>query len=136
MRRIISPPGHSLPVGEYSPGVCIDIQCGDRLLFISGQVASDETGAVVGEGDATKQTQFVFGKIESVLTEAGGTLKDLVSLVIYVTDLVHFAKISKVRDKVLAGISPSSTFLEVSSLVVPEHVVEISGVALLNTDCR
>jgi enamine deaminase RidA (YjgF/YER057c/UK114 family) len=111
--------------------VLVPLNSSSSLLFISGQVASDERGKVIGPGDIRRQTEAVFARLEAVLDAAGGSLADLVSMVIYVTEMANFTAVSEVRNRVLADPPPSSTFVEVSALAVPEHLVEISAVALV-----
>lgn len=130
----VHPPGHTLPIGKYSPAIVLPVAPGKSLLFISGQVASDEQGRVLGGGDPGRQAAVVFEHIEAILKASGGSLADLVSVVIYVTDMANFAAISKVRNAVLHDPPPASTLVEVSRLAVAEHLVEISGIALIATD--
>jgi 2-iminobutanoate/2-iminopropanoate deaminase len=128
----VHPAGHNPPIGKYSPGVLVPLGGSSSLLFISGQVASDYKGKVIAPGDVRRQTEMVFARMEAVLEAGGGSLADLVSVVIYVTEMAHFAAVSEVRNRVLGDPAPSSTFVEVSALAVPGHLVEISGIALVS----
>ncbi|MET8759459.1 RidA family protein [Lentzea sp. NPDC004782] len=129
MKTTLVPRGHSKPVGKYSPGLSVD---GGRFVFVSGQVATDEQGNVVAPGDAAKQTEIVFERIEQVLAQAQATLADLVSVVIYVVDVKRdFAAVSGVRNRVLSNPPPTSALVEVSSLVEDGCLVEISGIAVV-----
>jgi enamine deaminase RidA (YjgF/YER057c/UK114 family) len=128
----LQPPGHTRPIGKYSPGIAMPLGGGRSLVFVSGQVASDEQGRVVGAGDPRRQAEAVFANLDAVLSVAGGSLADLVSVVIYLTDISNFTAVSEVRNRVLADPPPSSTLVEVSRLAIAEHLVEISGVALIN----
>jgi 2-iminobutanoate/2-iminopropanoate deaminase len=127
----VHPQGHTLPIGKYSPGIVLPITPDKSLLFVSGQVASDEQGRVIGVGDPRRQTEVVFSHIEAILRTSGGSLADLISLVIYVTDMTNFAAVSEVRNEVLHDPPPSSTLVEVARLAIAEHLVEISGIALI-----
>lgn len=129
-RALITPPDHTKAIGAYSPGVKVSLE-GKSLLFISGQVASDENGKAIGPGDPALQTEYVFQKIRAVLKEAGGDLEDLASVVIYVKSIDDFPAISGVRNKYLATARPSSTLVEVSRMALDEVLVEISGVAVV-----
>jgi 2-iminobutanoate/2-iminopropanoate deaminase len=130
-RTLITPSDHTKAIGAYSPGVKVSLE-GKSLLFISGQVASDENGKAIGLGDPALQTEYVFQKIKAVLKEAGGDLEDLASVVIYVKSIDDFPAISDVRNKYLATARPSSTLVEVSRMVLDEVLVEISGVAVVS----
>jgi 2-iminobutanoate/2-iminopropanoate deaminase len=129
---VIQPPSFSRPIGRYSPGIKVPLS-GDRsLLFISGQVATDEQGHTVGVGDPEAQTRKVFENLGRVLQEAGGGFGDLVAVTIYVTDMANFAAVSRVRNEVFALAAPSSTFVEVKGLAIKEHLVEISAIAVIS----
>lgn len=130
-REAIFPPGHTKPIGRYSPGVAVSLSTRDRVLFISGQVATDSGGRTVAPGDPTGQTEYVFDKITAILTAADGTLRDLVALTIYLTDLSQFEQVSSVRNRRLSDPAPSSTLVEVASLAIPDHLVEISAIAVI-----
>jgi enamine deaminase RidA (YjgF/YER057c/UK114 family) len=130
----VQPPEHTLPIGKYSPGILAPVAPGKSLLFISGQVASDAEGRVIGVGDPARQAEAVFANIEAVLRSCNGSLADLVSVVIYVTDVANFAAISEVRNRVLRDPPPASTLVEVSRLAIAEHLVEISATALISSN--
>lgn len=127
----VQPPGHTLPLGKYSPAVSVPLDGTRRMVFVSGQVSSDGEGRVVGPGDAALQTETVFRLLSDVLKEAGGSLDDLVSMVVHLTDMSDFMAVSTVRDRVLGDPAPSSTLVEVTRLAVAEHLVEISAVAVV-----
>ncbi|WFU25154.1 RidA family protein [Bradyrhizobium sp. CB1717] len=133
-RIVISPKGHTKPIARYSPAISVSISPGDRMVFISGQVSSDAAGETVSVGDPAGQARYVFEKIEHLLVEAGGIMEDIVSLVIYLTDMENFEAISEVRNKVLTEPPPSSTLVEVSRLAVTDHLVEISAIAVLPSE--
>ena len=129
--QALVPAGHSKPVGMYSPGIAVELM-GARLVFVSGQVATDAQGTVPAPGDAGAQTEVVFERIAQVLAQSGGQLSDLVSLVIYATNVARdFQAISGVRNRVLGDPAPSSTLVEVSRLVETGCLVEISGIAVV-----
>lgn len=128
------PHGSPPPIARYSPGISARIAPGDSLLFVSGQVACDGEGRTIGIGDAARQTEFVFQNLEGVLEAAGGKLSNLVSLVIYITDLSFFDRVSAVRNAFLDAPPPASTLVVVSSLAIPEHLVEISAIAIVPAD--
>lgn len=129
--EVIHPAGFSPPIARYSPGVRVPLGDGRALLFVSGQVATDEEGRTVGGDDPAAQARKVFENLGRVLAEAGGSLADLVSVVIYLTDVRDFPAVSRVRDEAFAAFAPSSTLVEVKGLAVAGHRVEISGVAVI-----
>lgn len=121
-------------IGNYSPAVETQISDECKMLFISGQVAGDQDGNVIGIDDPERQTREVFSNLEKVLKASGGDLSDLVSITIYIQDMKHFDFISNVRNEVFRDYAPSSTLVEVKGLAVQEHLVEISGIAMIQKD--
>lgn len=109
--------------------MAVTFSAGSRLIFVTGQIATDGAGNVVCEGDPAGQTRVVFERIEAILSEAGADLSDLVSLTIYLSDLANFDAVSRIRNEIVGSPAPSSTLLEVSALAEKGCLVEISGVA-------
>lgn len=130
-RRAVLPLHFSKPIGKYVPGMLVSLNQTQSLLFISGQVATDELGNTIGIDDPEIQARKVFANILKVIETAGGKLEDLVSITIYVIDIKDFQKISKVRDELFANHAPSSTLVEVKGLAQKEHLVEISAIAMI-----
>ena len=101
-------------------------------LFISGQVALDGQGKLVGENDAAAQTEQVLKNLKSVVEAAGGTLDDIVKITIFVTDPAFRPAVAAARLKWFKeGQWPASTYLVVSALAVPTMLVEIEAVAMI-----
>lgn len=117
------------PIGAYSNGLSIPI--GDKsLIVLTGQQAIGTDGKAVFPNEPGKQTEFIFERIESLLNEAGATLSDAIKVVIYVTNMDDFSKISPIRNKFLGESRPVSTLVEVSRLTIPGCVIEIDLTAL------
>ena len=97
-RRIdaVNPPALAKPVG-FSHGYTVE---GGRLLFMAGQVATDQTGRVVGKGDIVAQFRQVCENMKTLVTAAGGQMTDIVKLTIYVLDVPAY----KSRLKELGGV--------------------------------
>ncbi|MEU6267973.1 RidA family protein [Saccharopolyspora shandongensis] len=131
-KDFLVPEGHSKPIGNYSPGIAVRVPADARWVFVTGQVATDAAGGVVAPDDAGKQTEVVFDRIRAVLAAAGGELADVVSLTFYLSDLAtDFDRVSAVRNEVLAGLSPTSTLVEVARLAETGCRVEISAIAIV-----
>src|SRR5215472_16180205 len=102
------------------------------LVAISGQVALDEEGQVVGAGDPAAQARQVFENLRRCLAAAGADFDDVIKLTYFVTDVAHMPAIRAARDDVFtAGRLPASTAVQVVALVVPELMVEIEALALI-----
>ena len=102
-----------------------------RLAAISGQVAFDESGQIVGQGDAEAQARQVFENLRRCLAAAGATFDDVIKLTYFVTDAAYMPSIRTVRDEFLGtGPLPASTAVQVAALVVPDLLLEIEALAL------
>jgi reactive intermediate/imine deaminase len=103
-----------------------------RLVYISGQVAVDADGRLVGEGDFEAQTRQVFENLTRALEAADASWADVVKLTYFVRDAGQVAVIRAVRDEYVdTEHPPASTLVEVSRLVHDEWLVEIEAVAIL-----
>ena len=102
---------------------------GQRLIFVSGQVAIDETGALVGKGDVAAQAGQVFKNIHRILVDAGATINDIVKINWYFRDMGDRAKIAAAREKFLGTHRPASTAVAITTLVDPDWLIEVDCVA-------
>lgn len=126
-KQIINPSTMPAPAG-YSYAV----KKSGTPVYISGQVAIDGAGKLVGEGDAAAQTEQVFANLRTVVEAAGGTLADIVKLTIYVTDAAYRPAVAAARQKHFAdGQYPASTYLVISGLALPQLLVEIEAIAVV-----
>jgi reactive intermediate/imine deaminase len=101
------------------------------LIFVSGQVPLDETGAVVGSGDVAAQTRQVFRNLGAVLDAAGATFADVVKLTFFVRDIGAIGAIRAIRDEFVdTADPPASSLVEVSRLFMPELLIEVEAVAV------
>jgi enamine deaminase RidA (YjgF/YER057c/UK114 family) len=116
------------PGNGYSPLVVAE----GRLVVISGQVALDAGGRVVGEGDITAQAHQVFGNLERCLKAAGASFADVVRLGYYVTSITDLPAVRVVRDTYIdVARPPASTAVEVSALIRPELLLEVEAYAVI-----
>jgi 2-iminobutanoate/2-iminopropanoate deaminase len=104
---------------------------GGQLLYISGQVARDTEGNVVGKGDMRTQARQVFQNLRQVLQAAGGDLKDLLKITTYITNIENFPAVAEVRSEVFQGELPASTLIVVKSLFNADFLIEVEGVAAI-----
>jgi 2-iminobutanoate/2-iminopropanoate deaminase len=124
MRREYRVEGLAEPISHYADAV----RAGD-LLFISGLVAVDGRGELVGGDDVAAQARQVFANMRAVLDAAGCGFADVVKVTVYLTDVDDRPKINPVRREVFGAARPASTLVEVSRLAVPGAKVEIEAVA-------
>lgn len=116
-----------------APGYSHAVLKSGTPVFISGQVAQEESGAIVGEGDIEAQVAQVFRNLRTVVNACGGSMDDIVKINVYTTDLSYRPAIGAARLKTFrAGLMPASTFVVVSSLADPRLLVEIEAVAMID----
>jgi enamine deaminase RidA (YjgF/YER057c/UK114 family) len=127
-RRFLNPDSVA-PGRGYSHGVTVS---GGHTTWTAGQVAFDDDGNVVGEGDVVAQTRRVFENLSAVLAEAGATWADVVKLNYFVTDLSRLQEIREVRNEFLdPDRLPASTLVQVSALAMPELLIEVEAVVVV-----
>lgn len=130
--QALLPQHHSKPIGKYSPGIRVALPGGGAMVFISGQVASDSAGNLVGGADAASQAAAIFERLRAVLHECGADLRNLVSVTIFLTDMRDLVAVSEVRNRFLGDPPPASTLVEVTRLAEPGRLVEINGIAMFS----
>ena len=125
----VNPPGLSKPTG-YTHVVEVE---GGRTLYISGQVARDQAGNLVGKGDLRAQTRQVFENLRTALASCGATVDDVVKITIYVTDASEIQTFREVRDSYFTKAPPASTFVQVARLAHPDFLIEVEAVAAVRS---
>jgi 2-iminobutanoate/2-iminopropanoate deaminase len=101
------------------------------LIFLSGQLARDADGNLVGAGDMAEQTRQCIRNMKTVLEAAGGTLEDIVSMVVYTTDMREFKRIVDARMEFFTTKLPTSTIVEVNHLADPGLMIEFQATAAI-----
>jgi enamine deaminase RidA (YjgF/YER057c/UK114 family) len=107
------------------------VASGEKLVFVSGQLARDKDGKIVGPGDMRAQVRQVGENLKNALQAAGASLGDLVKTTTFVTDIDEFFRHIDVRQDYLGVGLPASTTVEVRRLSHPDLMVEIEAIALL-----
>jgi reactive intermediate/imine deaminase len=101
-----------------------------NTLYVSGQVAYDANGNLVGEGDIKTQTRQVFNNIKAVLAAAGARLEDIVKINTYITDQSKFMDMLEVRSEIFGNNPPASTAVVVSALAFSGLLIEVEAIAV------
>ena len=114
------------PVANYKMATRLE---GGRLLYISGQVAWDASGSIVGKGDVRAQARQTFDNLRGVLRAAGGDLPNLMKITTYITKIEDFPDVAQARSEVFQGELPASTLIVVKSLFHPDFLIEVEAVA-------
>ncbi len=125
-REEIRVPELAEPVSHYTDAV----RAGE-LLFVSGCIAVDGDGRLVGGDDVVAQTRQVFANLEAILSAAGASFADVVKVTVFLTDIDDRPAVNEIRREVFGVTRPASTLVEVSKLVLDGARVEIEAVALL-----
>lgn len=102
-----------------------------NVVEVTGTVASDENGHVVGEDDPYVQTKYIYQKIERVLKQAGASMKHVVRVRMFVTDISLWQEYGKAHSEFFKEIKPCNTMVEVNALIEPAYLVEIEATALI-----
>jgi len=118
------------PPGRYSHVARVELG-GKTMLFLSGQVPVDADGKLVGENDMAAQSEFVMDTIAAILSAHGATFADVVNIRTYLTDIDRLGEYGAVRGPRFAGMPPTSTTVEVSSLFVPGALLEVEVLAVI-----
>jgi enamine deaminase RidA (YjgF/YER057c/UK114 family) len=106
-----------------------------RQAHISGQIAMNAAGEVVGKGDLAAQTEQVYKNLGHALAAAGATLADVFKVVTYVVDITpeKVAAVRAARAKFVGdGPFPASTMVGVTGLVHPDLLIEIEAIAAID----
>jgi enamine deaminase RidA (YjgF/YER057c/UK114 family) len=102
------------------------------LLFVSGQLSHDAQARFLGEGDFELQVRTSFANLDRVLAHFGATKERVVETTIYVRDLrKHFDALARLNREYFGAHRPASTVLGVADLALPQQLVEIAAVAVL-----
>ena len=133
-RRNINPPTLAAPRG-YTHGILVT---GGRLLFLGGQDASDAEGRIVGAGDLLVQFEQALQNLQAVVREAGGTMADVMKLNIFVRQrddyLANLKPLGQIFRSYFGGHYPSMALFEVSGFFREEALVELEGLAVIETE--
>jgi enamine deaminase RidA (YjgF/YER057c/UK114 family) len=125
---------HLEPVGMapgsgYSHAVIAE---GGRVIAISGQVAMDEHGDLVGAEDPSAQAERVFQNLSLALAAVGATFADVIKFGMFVTDISVLPAVREVRDRYIdVARPPASTAVEVRALFRHGYMIEIEAWAVL-----
>ena len=123
-----NPPALSAPTGYTH---VVEVTGPNKTIYISGQIAFDKDGKLVGAGDMQAQAEQVFKNLEAALTAAGAKFSDVVKMNSYITDMSRIQAVRDVRARYFKESLPASTFVQVAGLVRPDLLLEIEVVAVL-----
>jgi enamine deaminase RidA (YjgF/YER057c/UK114 family) len=106
------------------------------IVYLSGQVPSDASGKLIGEGNFEAQVEQIFANLKIAVEAAGGVMADIVKLNYYLVAEVEQSEVPKlrpIRDRYInVEKPPASTFVVVSRLMRPGWLIEIEAVAAID----
>ena len=104
-----------------------------NIIEVAGTTAVDTEGQVVGAGDISKQTDYIFNKIRNALNDAGSKMSDVIRTRMYLTDINDWETVARVHGDIFSDIKPVSTLVEVSGLIDEELLIEIEVSAVVSS---
>lgn len=111
MKKVVYTPRAPKPVGPYSQAVCVD-----GWLFISGQIPIDPVTGELVSGDFAKQVERVLVNVRAIVEAAGGSLRDVVKVTVYLRDLGKAGVFNEVYSRFFSENPPARSLIEVSGL--------------------
>ena len=102
-----------------------------RIVFVSGCVATDGQGRLVGGNDIVAQTRQVHENIKRCLAAAGATFADVCKVTVFLRNVADRERVNTVRKEYFGAHRPASTLVEISRLVRDEYLIEIEATAVL-----
>ena len=121
--QVIVPKGSAPPLAPYSPGA----KAGN-IVYVSGTLALDGNGNLVGKGDPKAQTRHILESIKAVLEAAGGSLRDVTFNHIFLSDMGNYGAMNEVYREYFP-VNPPARYCIRADLVKPEFLVEIASIA-------
>jgi 2-iminobutanoate/2-iminopropanoate deaminase len=112
----------------FSPAVIAEGAC--RTIFIAGHTgqADDEGNSLAGDFDA--QFRQTFRNIEKTLAQAGGTLRDMVTMTVFLIDARHTTRMTELRVELFGSDFPASAAITVQGFAQPDMMIEVQGIAV------
>ena len=123
-----NPPTLSTPTGYTH---VVEVTGPAKTVYISGQIAFDKEGKLVGAGDMAAQAEQVFKNLQSALEAAGAKFSDVVKMNTYITDMSKAPAVREVRARYFSQSTPASTLVQVVALARPELMLEIEVIAVV-----
>ncbi len=127
-KGVVPVTGMARPKGVWST---VTTASPGTLVFVSGLLAKDENGEIVGDGDISAQTERVCLNLEQALSCAGASLDDVVRVDVYVKDISRFKEIHAVRARHFRKDPPASTMVEIREFTDRRALIEMNAIAVL-----
>ena len=102
-----------------------------NIIEVTGTVAVNENGEIVGTDDAFEQTKYIIKKIETHLARAGASLNDVIRTRMFVTDITRWEEYGKAHGEAFGNIKPCTSMIGVAALIEPGFLIEIEATAIV-----
>ncbi len=112
----------------FSPAIVTE---GGKIVWIAGHTGQKTNDGKSLAGDFDAQTRQTFKNIEATLSEAGATLKDMVSMTVFLSDARQTTRMTEIRTEIFGDDFPVSAAITVTGFADPDMLVEIQGVAVI-----
>lgn len=112
----------------FSPAVITE---GGKTIWIAGHTGQKDDDGKSLAGDFEAQTYQTFRNIEATLKDAGGTLKDIVTMTVFLTDPRHTTRMTEIRTEIFGSDFPASAAITVTGFADPNMLIEIQGIAVV-----
>lgn len=131
MKREYLPAGEAQKGRAYSPAVITE---GGRIVWLAGQTALKDADGKDLAGNFDAQADRIFDLLGATLARAGGTLADMVTMTVFISDPRHGDRFVELRGKRFTeGNYPASALITVSHFARPGILIEIQGIAVVST---
>ena len=126
-RTAIQPADMADPRPRYTHGWRVG-----NTVYVAGQLALDKDGSLVGPNDVRAQSRRVLENMRRVLETGGASLRDVVKITVFVTDIRCREGYGEIRQEFFPSNPPASTLVQVACLAVPGALIEIEAVAVID----
>jgi 2-iminobutanoate/2-iminopropanoate deaminase len=124
--RAVHPAAGAKPAGPYSPAQILD-----RIVYVSGQGATDPaTGRLAGD-DVETQTEQVLKNVAAILDAAGSSLQHVLRCGVFLADIAEFDRMNAVYARIFGDHRPARTTVQVAALPQKGLRVEIDAIAYI-----
>jgi 2-iminobutanoate/2-iminopropanoate deaminase len=112
----------------YSQAVITE---GGRIVWLAGQVGAADASGNSLAGDFDRQVREVFSRLNQTLEEAGGSLADMVTMTVFITDARYGDRFTELRKEIFGDNFPASALITIAGLARPEMLVEVQAIAVI-----
>jgi 2-iminobutanoate/2-iminopropanoate deaminase len=113
---------------SFSPAVITE---GGKVIWIAGHTGQKDQDGKSLAGDFDAQMRQTFKSIEATLKEAGASLKDIVTMTVFLTDSRYTTRMTEIRTEIFGQHFPASAAITVTGFADPSMLIEVQGIAVV-----